>query len=118
MRRIPEALADGLDVRSAVTVDRLEAVEGKVAAVVGEDMAAVDIAVILTPPVPRTRSLLEVGGAALPDRVAEMLDRVEYDRCCDLGFPVVIAGEVFSGARAEGAYTSGVAAASQVLEDL
>lgn len=219
MRRIPEALADALDVRTAVTVDRLEAVERKAAAFAGSDLVAVGVAAILTPPVPQIRGLLEAGGAARPDRVTEMLDRVVYDPClvmmasldgpsglpdghrspdsgpiawigdnhhkgvsavpaltihatpefsvshleeppeqwlgvlrhaaaahfdsrivdvighrwryaqpritfdvgavaCEVGFPVVLAGEVFSGARVEGAYTSGVAAASQVLEYL
>jgi predicted NAD/FAD-dependent oxidoreductase len=219
MRRIPEALAAGLDVRTAVTVDRLAAAEGKVAAMAGEDVAAVGSAVILTPPVPQTRRLLEASGVAVPDRIGAMLDRVEYDPCLavmarldgpgglpaghltlpdgpiawiadnqdkgvsaapavtihstpgfaaahleegpdrwpsvlceaagahlesriveavahrwryaqprstfdvgavafDAGFPIVMAGEVFSGARVEGAYTSGVAAASLVADHL
>ncbi len=219
MRRIPEALAEGLNVQTGATVERLLAVDGKVAGVVGGNLAAVGVAVILTPPVPQTRRLLEAGGAALPDRVARMLAGVEYDPClammasldgpsglpdghrspgngpiawmgdnhhkgasavpavtvhatpefsvahleeppeqwlgklrhaaavhcnsrivavtghrwryaqprstfeagavgCDVGFPAVIAGEAFSGARVEGAYMSGVAAASRVLEYL
>ena len=219
MRRIPEALAAGLDVRTAVTVDRLMAADGSVAAVAGEEVVAVGTAAILTPPVPQTRSLLEASGAVLPASIGEMLDRVEYDPClavmarldgpaglpdghrsfrdgpiawiadnhdkgvsavpavtihaapgfsvehleeaperwsgviCDAatpylegrvvgatphrwryaqprttldvgavgfhaGFPVVLAGEVFAGARVEGAFASGVAAASLVLESL
>jgi predicted NAD/FAD-dependent oxidoreductase len=219
MRRIPEALAAGLDVRTAVTVDRLEAVDEGVAVVAGEDVVAVGMAVILTPPVPQSRRLLETSGVSLPGRVGEMLDEVHYDPClavmarlegpsglpvghrslgdgpiawiadnhhkgisavpavtihstpefslahlgdepdrwlsmlcqaaathlespiaqaiahrwrhaqprvtldtgavgADVGFPLVLAGEVFSGARVEGAHTSGEAAAALVAEHL
>lgn len=219
MRRIPEALAVGLDVRTAVTVDRLEADGGRVAAVSGGNLVALGTAVVLTPPVPQIRRLLEASGVALPGRIERMLDGVEYHPClavmarlespsglpsghlslrdgpiawiadnhhkgvsavpavtihstpefavahleeapdrwpamlCDAaavhldgrivealahrwryaqprstldagaigvgaGFPAVLAGEAFSGARVEGAFTSGVAAASRVLEYL
>ena len=219
MRRIPEAMVAGLDVRTAVTVDRLAVINGKVAAVAGDDVVETGDAVVLTPPLPQTRRLLDASGAALTGLLERMLDQVEYDPCLtvmarldrssglpgghlslgegpiawiadnhhkgisavptltihaspefsidhledapnrwlgllvdeatthleiqimeatahrwryaqprttfdvgavgfDVGFPVVIAGEVFAGARVEGAYTSGAAAASLVLEYL
>ncbi|RZV48582.1 MAG: FAD-binding protein [Acidimicrobiales bacterium] len=216
MRRIIERLADGLDVRTSVAIDRLEAAGGGVGAVAGDDVVANAAVAILTPPVPQTRHLLEASGIRCPDDVRVMLEEVEYSACLavmaqldgpsgltdghqslsegpvawiadnhqkgvsaspavtvhstpefaaahldadperwapllseaaglhleseiieatthrwryaqplntfDVGaigfhasFPVVLAGEVFSGARVEGAYTSGVAAASAAL---
>jgi predicted NAD/FAD-dependent oxidoreductase len=219
MRRIPEALAAGLDVRTAVAVDRLVARDGAVAAGVGHGMVAVGAAVILTPPVPQIGHLLAASGIPLPASIGDLLGRIEYDPCLavmarldgpgglpdghrsfedgpiawiadnhhkgvsavpavtvhaapgfsaehledpterwsgilcdaaaphlggriveaiphrwryarprttldlgaagfDAGFPVVMAGEVFAGARIEGAHASGIAAASLVLESL
>lgn len=219
MRRVAEDMAEGLEVQTAVTVDRLELIGGKAAAIAGEEPAAVATAVVLTPPIPQSRALLEASGVALPDPLGAMLDAVAYDPCLALmavldgpsglpdghqsisdgpiawmgdnqhkgtsavpavtvhataefsvehleepasrweealrnaaapffasqirhvaghrwrfaqprrtfdvgavafeaGFPVVVAGEVFAGARVEGAYASGAAAAEQVLEYL
>jgi predicted NAD/FAD-dependent oxidoreductase len=81
MRRIPEALAAGLDVRTAVAVDRWESAEREVAAMAAGDVAAVGSAVILPPPVPQARRLLEASGVAVPGHVAALLDEVEYDPC-------------------------------------
>ena len=69
MRRITESMADGLDVRTSVTVDRLDVVNDTVTAVMGEDVVAVAAAAILSPPVPQTLALLESSEIALPDRL-------------------------------------------------
>jgi predicted NAD/FAD-dependent oxidoreductase len=36
----------------------------------------------------------------------------------DAGFPIVLAGEVFAGAKVEGAFSSGMAAARRIIEVL
>ncbi len=61
MRRIPEALAAGLAVKTGTPVDRLE-------------FAATD-AIVLTPPAPQTMGILAANGLAVPDELVA----IEYD---------------------------------------
>lgn len=218
MRRIPEALGEGLRILTAVTVDRLEIARSGVTAFAGDVAVAAADAAILTPPAPQTLDLLKRSGMAaapvtneiagvsydatlavmavldapadlpgghlaLPDGpvawladnqqkgvstvpaltvhssaefaaehleadpaewAAKLLDaarphhagsvvdarphRWRYaqprslreDAVClvDAAAPVVLAGELFAGARVEGAYTSGLTASRAVLECL
>jgi predicted NAD/FAD-dependent oxidoreductase len=81
MRRIPEYLARDLDVRTGITVDRLVASAGGVAADAGKESLARGAAVILTPPLPQTRRLLDASGISPPPEPAAMLEEVDYDAC-------------------------------------
>ena len=75
MRRIPERLADGLDVRTATRVGRLAFSDAGVAAVSveGEEVGRADAA-ILTPPLPQLVDLLSDSGLERPTD----LEEVEY----------------------------------------
>jgi predicted NAD/FAD-dependent oxidoreductase len=78
MRRIPEALGEGLGILTAVTVDRLEIARSGVTAFAGDGPVAAADAAILTPPAPQIRELLERSGlAAAP--VIDELAGVGYD---------------------------------------
>jgi predicted NAD/FAD-dependent oxidoreductase len=81
MRRIPEHLAAGLDVTTAMTVESLELNSPGIAAVAGGSVVATAAAAIVTPPVPQTRALLASSTIALPADVTAMLDAAEYDAC-------------------------------------
>ncbi|NND85466.1 MAG: NAD(P)-binding protein [Acidimicrobiia bacterium] len=75
MRRIPEALAEGLRVQTAVRVDRLDFVDGRVHAIDadGAVVGAAD-AVVVTPPVPQLLDLLAASGLERPPD----LEAIEY----------------------------------------
>lgn len=77
MRRIPERLADGLDVRTAVRIESLRRQDrGWVAVDDSGDSFDAD-AVVLTPPLPQALDLLDGAGVAVEDRLRE----VAYDAC-------------------------------------
>lgn len=78
MRRIPEALASDLDVRTGITVDRLMVVDGVVTAFAGHDEVARAKSLILTPPVPQTLGLLANSGLTADPRLAA-IESTEYD---------------------------------------
>jgi renalase len=78
MRRIPEALGEGLGILTAVTVDRLEIARSGITAFAGDAPVATADAAILTPPAPQTRELLEHSGLAAAPVVNALAD-VGYD---------------------------------------
>lgn len=78
MRTIPVSLADQLDVRQSTAVRGID-IEGGTVSVRTSDGPVVGDAVILTPPVPQTQSLLTDSGIPLPGDIATMLDEVDYD---------------------------------------
>lgn len=77
MRRIPERIAAALaDVRTGVPVDRLDVAGGRAAA------AGVSArAVIVTPPLPQSRALLEGSGITIEPALDRALAAVRYDAC-------------------------------------
>lgn len=77
MRRIPEDLARGLHVTTAVTVDRLDIEDGHVRVMSSSSVVAEGDAVVVTPPLPQTLGLLDVSGIA--DPVIAALAGIEYD---------------------------------------
>ncbi|MEX1288543.1 MAG: FAD-dependent oxidoreductase, partial [Acidimicrobiia bacterium] len=81
MRRVPEHLAEGLDVRTAVRVDRLDLGAGAVTALVGDEPMATGRAAILTPPLPQALDLLTASGIWLGSATRAMLDPIDYDAC-------------------------------------
>ena len=78
MRRIPEALAEGLVVSTGVAVDRLRIDADRVAAFAEGTPVATADAAILTPPLPQTRQLLAASNVDRGDSVAALAG-VEYD---------------------------------------
>jgi predicted NAD/FAD-dependent oxidoreductase len=78
MRRIPEHLATGLDVRNSVEVDRLELTQG-LTVFAGEHPVAYGSAVILTPPVPQLLGLLRASELRPESKVAALLETVNYN---------------------------------------
>ena len=78
MRRIPEALAEGVAVNTGVAVDRLRIDTGGVPAFAGGTPVAAADAAILTPPLPQTRALLAASNVDRGDSVASF-GRIEYD---------------------------------------
>lgn len=83
MRRIPEHLARGLDVRQSITVTRLDPGEGTIHITVG-DTRLVGDAVVLTPPVPQILAILEASDIDLSPGLHELLAAVTYDPCIAL----------------------------------
>ncbi len=77
MRRIPEHLAVGLDVRTGVEVTRLEVAGGRVTAWAEDALAAAGAAAIVTAPLPQALGLLAASGLAAPAGLAG----VAYDAC-------------------------------------
>ena len=78
MRRIPEALGEGLRVITGVAVDRMAIARSGVAAYAGGTAIATADAAILTPPAPQTLALLERSGLANRPITAELAG-VAYD---------------------------------------
>ena len=78
MRRIPEHLATGLDVRNAVEIGRMEFTSG-ITAFAGERQVAHGSAVILTPPIPQLLGLLRASELAPEAEIAASLEGVEYN---------------------------------------
>lgn len=79
MRRLPEHLAEGLDVITGVRVDRLDRTEDAVVAVADGVPVARGRAAVVTPPLPQTLDLLDASGIQVPDR--HRLEAIEYDAC-------------------------------------
>ncbi len=79
MRRIPEHLARGLDVRTSLAIDRLEMTADETTAMVGNHAIARGAGIILTPPVPQTVALLEASDVYLGTAAGERLGNVEYN---------------------------------------
>ena len=78
MRRIPEALAEGLVVTTGVRIDRLTIDTVGVTAFDGDACVATADAAVLTPPVPQTLELLRTSSLG-GDNAASSLDGLEYD---------------------------------------
>lgn len=79
MRRIPEHLANGLDIRTSVTVDRLYRDESGVTAIAGTKAVAHAAAVILTPPIPQLLNLLRSSNIQPDHKTLQALSVVEYN---------------------------------------
>ena len=77
MRRIPERLADGLDVRTAVRIVSLRRKDRGWAAFDDSGDSCDADAVVLTPPLPQALDLLDGAGVVVEDR----LRGVAYDAC-------------------------------------
>lgn len=77
MRRIPEHLAAGLDIRTGVTVDRLDADRERVIALASGSVVASGAMAVVTPPLPQAEALLAASRLAAPPETAA----VEYDGC-------------------------------------
>ncbi len=76
MRRIPERLAGGLDVRTGNEVERLELANRRVGA-----RGVTARAVVITPPLPQALALLSASGIEPDAPLAGSLGRVRYDAC-------------------------------------
>lgn len=79
MRRIPEHIAAGLDVRTSVTIDRLDRIDGGIAAIAGDLTIARASGVVLTPPVPQLLALLNSSDLMPKSDRLESLDAVRYN---------------------------------------
>lgn len=81
MRKIPEFLAESLDVRTGIAIERLDLDGGEPAAVDtrGERIGAT--AFIVTPPVPQTLALLNASRIDAPDALRETLSAIDYRAC-------------------------------------
>jgi predicted NAD/FAD-dependent oxidoreductase len=84
MRRIPEYLAQSLDVRTATTVERIELLDQMVIATSQDGDRFEASAMIVTPPLPQTLALLDNSLIALPDGLRESLDAIDYHACLAL----------------------------------
>lgn len=78
MCTIPVSLAHQLDVRQSTAVHGID-IDGGTVSVLTSDGPVAGDAVVLTPPVPQTHSLLTDSGVPLPDEIATMLEDVDYD---------------------------------------
>jgi predicted NAD/FAD-dependent oxidoreductase len=74
IRRIPEALAEDLDIVTGTRVERLVIDSGRVSAVTAGGMRATADAVVLTAPIPQALNLLRASNlsAAVPDDLASI----------------------------------------------
>ncbi len=81
MRRIPEHLAQGHDVRTSTRVDRLQPTDGSITAFAGGDPVARASSVILTPPVPQLLALLRTTGVETDSDMLNSLETVRYNPC-------------------------------------
>ena len=79
MRRIPEHLASGLDVRNAITIDRLHPTGDGYAAVADNHAVAHGSAVVLTAPVPQLLQLLANSDLSPEADVRRQLESVQYN---------------------------------------
>lgn len=81
MRRLPEFMARGLDVQTAVQIAGLELVAGGGVRLVASGGAAVaeGAVVVMTPPVPQSVQLLVTAGIEPTEAQTERLDSVQYD---------------------------------------
>jgi predicted NAD/FAD-dependent oxidoreductase len=81
MRRIPEFLARSVRVQTAATVERLEAQDDTVTAIVEGGSRLTAAAAVVTPPLPQTLTLLRNSGIGLPGGTAETLPGIRYRAC-------------------------------------
>ena len=79
MRRIPEHLAVGLDVRNSIAVDRLVVTGAGITAFAGKRSVAHAAAAILTPPVPQLLGLLRASDLRPGSDIVERLETVTYN---------------------------------------
>ena len=81
MRRIPEFLAESLDVRTGIAIERLD-LDGAEPAGVGTGGERIQAsAFIVTPPVPQTLALLKASRVDTPDATRKALSAIEYRAC-------------------------------------
>ncbi|MDB4433415.1 FAD-dependent oxidoreductase [bacterium] len=81
MSDIPKQLAKGLDVHTGVQVTSISLREGCWEAVTKEGDHYRGDALLLTPPVPQSLSLLDAGGFELSAGHRRALENIEYDPC-------------------------------------
>jgi predicted NAD/FAD-dependent oxidoreductase len=81
MRRIPEHLAENLDVRTETTVKRIEFLDRTVVAVDRNGGRVEASAIIITPPLPQTLALLDASLIPIADGLRESLEAIEYHSC-------------------------------------
>lgn len=78
MRGIPEHLASSLEVRTGITVNRID-VADTTASVIAHDLGLEARSVMVTPPLPQTLALLNASHIALPGDLGTSLASIEYD---------------------------------------
>ena len=81
MSAVAKHLALGLDVVLGTTLTSLRAEGSRWIASTTDGTGFEAGAVVLTPPVPQSLSLLEAGGVDLPPQLRARLAAIEYDRC-------------------------------------
>ncbi len=74
MRRVPEALAEGLAVGTGVRVDALELGPGRVTAIAGGERVITGSGAIVTAPLPQSHRLLADSGCALNADLKDLLE--------------------------------------------
>jgi hypothetical protein len=79
MRRIPEHIANGLDVQTSVTVDKLHRNASTITAVSGDTAVAHGSALVLTSPVPQLLNLLRVSDLLPGSDIVDPLVSVTYN---------------------------------------
>ncbi|MDJ0924287.1 MAG: FAD-dependent oxidoreductase [Acidimicrobiia bacterium] len=79
MRRIPEHLANDLDVQTSVTVDKLIRDAAGITAVTGDIALARGSAIVLTPPVPQLLNLLRASNLLPGSSILDPLESVPYN---------------------------------------
>ena len=80
MRRIPEYMARSLDVRTQTTIERIEILERTVVAVDQNGGRVQASAMIITPPLPQTLTLLDTSLIPIADGLRESL-AIDYHGC-------------------------------------
>jgi predicted NAD/FAD-dependent oxidoreductase len=81
MRTIPEHLAEGLDLRTGVTISGVGQAAASIVAVANNGEAIEAAGVILTPPVPQLLALVDAGDLEVPTEVRSRLEAVRYHAC-------------------------------------
>ena len=81
MRRLPEYLAQSLDVRTEKTVERIELLDRTVVAIDQRGDRVEASAIIITPPLPQTLALLDRSLIPVEAGVRESLKAVAYHPC-------------------------------------
>jgi predicted NAD/FAD-dependent oxidoreductase len=81
MRRLPEYLAQPLDVRTGTTVDRIELLDRTVVAIDQYGGRVEASAMIITPPLPQTLALLDRSLIPIAADLRESLEAIDYHAC-------------------------------------
>ncbi|MDH3500342.1 MAG: FAD-dependent oxidoreductase, partial [Acidimicrobiia bacterium] len=81
MRRVPEALSRGMDVRLGSRVRALETTGSAVSVRTGDGEAGAFDAVVCTAPVPQTVELLAASAIPIPEKVRRQTQSLGYDPC-------------------------------------